>query len=170
MPVGESDKNRQMLATQVLFSVEMGLLLLAGCVLIGPVLAERVRVPGLIGLIAVGMLLGPNVLEWLRQDGFVATVGVAGLLYLMFTAGDRARSRDLRRQPRRGRAAITFQGRGKYAGVPSERDVMTTSGSWRGHFDHRKCVSLPTRFEASRLAMPLNRGNLESARGMHHSQ
>ena len=45
-----------MLASQVLYSVEMGLLLLAGCVLIGPVLAERVRVPGLIGLIAVGML------------------------------------------------------------------------------------------------------------------
>lgn len=94
-----------MLATQVLFSVEMGLLLLAGCVLIGPVLAERVRVPGLIGLIAVGMLLGPNVLEWLRQDGFVATVGVAGLLYLMFTAGIEL---DLKTFAANRAAAITF--------------------------------------------------------------
>ncbi len=94
-----------MLATQVLYSVEMGLLLLAACVLIGPVLAERVRVPGLIGLIAVGMLLGPNVLEWLRRDGFVATVGVAGLLYLMFMAGVEL---DLKTFAANRTAAITF--------------------------------------------------------------
>jgi Kef-type K+ transport system membrane component KefB len=94
-----------MLATEVLYSVEMGLLLLASCVLIGPILAERVRVPGLIGLIAVGMLLGPNVLEWLRIDGFVATVGVAGLLYLMFTAGVEL---DLKTFAANRTAAITF--------------------------------------------------------------
>lgn len=76
-----------MVATQVLYSVESGLLLLALCVLIGPVLAERLRVPGLVGLIAMGTVLGPNVLEWLRVGGFVATVGAAGLLYLMFLAG-----------------------------------------------------------------------------------
>lgn len=76
-----------MLAVQVRYSVEAGILLLGLCVLFGPVVAERLRIPGLVGLIAAGTLLGPNVLEWLRPGGFVATVGAAGLLYLMFVAG-----------------------------------------------------------------------------------
>lgn len=76
-----------MLAAEVLNSVEMGIVLLGVTVLVGPVVAERLRVPGLIGLIGIGMLLGPSVLEWLRPGGFVATVGLAGLLYLMFLAG-----------------------------------------------------------------------------------
>ncbi|HWL41410.1 MAG TPA: cation:proton antiporter [Ilumatobacter sp.] len=76
-----------MLAAQVLYSVELSLLLLATSVLVGPLVAERLRVPSLVGLIAVGTVLGPSVLEWLRPGGFVATVGVFGLLYLMFVAG-----------------------------------------------------------------------------------
>lgn len=76
-----------MIAAEVLGSVEMGIVLLAACVLIGPAVAERFRIPGLVGLIAVGMVLGPSVLEWLEPNGFVATIGAAGLLYLMFLAG-----------------------------------------------------------------------------------
>lgn len=94
-----------MIAAQVLYSVEAGLLLLAACILVGPMVAERLRIPGLVGLIAVGMLLGPNVLEWLRPGGFVATVGAAGLLYLMFLAGIEL---DLRTFAENRTAALTF--------------------------------------------------------------
>jgi Kef-type K+ transport system membrane component KefB len=93
------------LGAQVLYSVEMGLLLLAACVLIGPIIAERLGIPGLVGLIAIGMALGPFVLEWLRPGGFVATVGAAGLLYLMFLAGVEL---DLKTFAANRTAAITF--------------------------------------------------------------
>lgn len=76
-----------MLAVQVRYSVEAGVLLLGLCVLLGPLLAERLRVPGLIGLVAAGTILGPYVLEWVQPGGFIATLGAAGLLYLMFVAG-----------------------------------------------------------------------------------
>jgi Kef-type K+ transport system membrane component KefB len=101
----EIDQNDGMIASQVLYSVEMGLLLLAVCVLVGPIVAERVRVPGLVGLIAIGTVFGPNVLEWLRPAGFVATVGAAGLLYLMFLAGIEL---DLKTFAANRAAAITF--------------------------------------------------------------
>lgn len=94
-----------MIAAQVLYSVEAGVFLLAICILVGPTLAERLRIPGLVGLIAVGMILGPNVLEWLRPGGFVATVGAAGLLYLMFLAGIEL---DLKMFAENRSAALTF--------------------------------------------------------------
>jgi Kef-type K+ transport system membrane component KefB len=62
-----------------------GLLFLA--ILIAPVLAERARIPGIIGLIAAGILLGPNGLGLLPQEGAIATLGGVGLLYLMFIGG-----------------------------------------------------------------------------------
>jgi len=86
-------------------SVELGIVLLGLSVLIGPVVAERLRVPGLIGLIGVGMALGPAVLDWLAPGGFVATMGLAGLLYLMFLAGVEL---DLRTFMANRAAAFTF--------------------------------------------------------------
>jgi Kef-type K+ transport system membrane component KefB len=43
--------------------------------------------PGLIGLIFLGMLVGPFVLGWIPLDGLVSDLGDIGLLYLMFLAG-----------------------------------------------------------------------------------
>jgi Kef-type K+ transport system membrane component KefB len=94
-----------MLAAQLRYSVEAGVLLLASCVILGPLIAERLRIPGLIGLIAAGTLLGPNVLAWLQPGGFVATVGAAGLLYLMFVAGLEL---DLKAYVANRTAALTF--------------------------------------------------------------
>lgn len=68
-------------------TVESGLLILALAILLGPALVERLRIPGMVGLIAAGMVLGPFVLGWLQRGGLVATVGAVGLLYLMFLAG-----------------------------------------------------------------------------------
>jgi Kef-type K+ transport system membrane component KefB/nucleotide-binding universal stress UspA family protein len=56
-------------------------------VLLGPLLAERARLPGIAGLILVGMLVGPNVLGVLGRDTFIETLGYVGLLYLMFQGG-----------------------------------------------------------------------------------
>jgi Kef-type K+ transport system membrane component KefB len=68
-------------------SVEMTLLLLLVAILIGPMLAERVRVPGMLGLIFLGMVFGPFVLGWVRRGGLVSDLGQVGILYLMFLAG-----------------------------------------------------------------------------------
>lgn len=94
-----------MLGTQIAHSVELGLLLLATCVIVGPRVAEWLRLPGLVGLIAVGAALGPSSLGWIRAEGFVATVGAAGLLYLMFLAGVEL---DLRTFVQNRNTALTF--------------------------------------------------------------
>lgn len=94
-----------LLAVQIRYSVEAGVLILALCVIIGPLVAERLRIPGMLGLIAAGALLGPSTLDWLRPGGLVATIGAAGLLYLMFVAGVEL---DLPAFRARRAAAITF--------------------------------------------------------------
>ena len=53
-----------------------------------PWLAERVRVPGIIGLLLGGLLLGQNGLGIVPAgDLVIPAVGHIGLLYLMFLAG-----------------------------------------------------------------------------------
>jgi Kef-type K+ transport system membrane component KefB/nucleotide-binding universal stress UspA family protein len=56
-------------------------------VLLGPLVADRLRLPGIIGLIVAGMLVGPNVSGILDQNTFIETIGYIGLLYLMFQGG-----------------------------------------------------------------------------------
>ena len=68
-------------------TVEFRLLMLTLVVLAGPILAERLRLPGLVGLVFLGMVFGPFVLGWALPGGLVAVVGAIGLLYLMFLAG-----------------------------------------------------------------------------------
>ena len=94
-----------MLASELKYSVELGLLLLGGTILLGPIVAMKLRIPALIGLIAMGTIFGPYVLHWLQPGGFVATVGAAGLLYLMFIAGVEL---DLKEFNKRRNQAISF--------------------------------------------------------------
>ncbi len=56
-------------------------------VLLGPLVADRLRLPGIIGLVVGGMLVGPNVTGILDQNTFIETIGYIGLLYLMFQGG-----------------------------------------------------------------------------------
>lgn len=57
-------------------------------VVIAPLLAERARIPGLIGLLVGGWLIGSNALGIVPTDGgIVDELGDVGLLYLMFMAG-----------------------------------------------------------------------------------
>ncbi len=56
-------------------------------VLVGPLIAERLRLPAIIGLVLAGMVIGPNVANVLAQNTFIETLGYVGLLYLMFQGG-----------------------------------------------------------------------------------
>jgi Kef-type K+ transport system membrane component KefB len=73
--------------TEAAQTVEFRLLILAFLILAGPIIAERVKVPGLIGLILLGMVFGPFVMGWVTPGGLIGVVGAIGLLYLMFLAG-----------------------------------------------------------------------------------
>lgn len=68
-------------------TVEFTLLVLLAVILAGPLVAERFRIPGLLGLIFFGMVFGPNVAGWLGRVGLVEDLGSIGILYLMFLAG-----------------------------------------------------------------------------------
>ncbi len=52
-----------------------------------PVLAERVRVPGVIGLIVAGAAVGPHGFGLLARDQTIVLLGTVGLLYLMLMVG-----------------------------------------------------------------------------------
>lgn len=58
-----------------------------GILLLGPLLFERFRIPGLVGLIALGAVAGPSVTGLLERDATFQLLGTFGLLYLMFVAG-----------------------------------------------------------------------------------
>lgn len=55
--------------------------------LVAPLVMERLRVPGLIGVIAAGAIVGPNGLNLLARDQTIILLGTVGLLYLIFLAG-----------------------------------------------------------------------------------
>jgi Na+:H+ antiporter len=74
------------LANETAVAASQVLLALAVIVIAGPLLAEKARLPGLIGFMVGGMLVGPYVLGWLDPGQFDA-IGGLGILYLMFLAG-----------------------------------------------------------------------------------
>jgi Kef-type K+ transport system membrane component KefB len=55
--------------------------------LVFPLVAERFRLPGVLGLVLGGLAVGPQVLGLLELSGLVAQLGGFGVLYLMFLAG-----------------------------------------------------------------------------------
>lgn len=58
------------------------------CVVLGPPLVQKAKVPGIIGLLLGGFLIGPNGLELIPAGSvLVPELGKVGLLYLMFVAG-----------------------------------------------------------------------------------
>lgn len=58
-----------------------------GIFLVAPLLLQRLRIPGLIGIIVAGAIVGPNALNLLARDQTIVLLGTVGLLYLMFMAG-----------------------------------------------------------------------------------
>jgi Kef-type K+ transport system membrane component KefB len=88
-------------------SAEWTFFVAALVILFGPVLAERLRLPGLVGIVIGGALVGPFVLDWVARVGTVEALGELGLLYLMFLAGLEL---DLDEFERNRRSALTFGG------------------------------------------------------------
>ncbi len=68
-------------------TVEMTMLVLLAIILAGPILGAKLRIPGLLALIFLGMIFGPFGLGWLGRTDLVFDLGAIGILYLMFLAG-----------------------------------------------------------------------------------
>lgn len=86
-------------------TVEATIAVLFAIVVLGPTLAERLRIPGIVGLIAGGMIFGPFVIGWLESGSLVDDLGSIGILYLMFLAG---LSFDIKAFNDNRKMAITF--------------------------------------------------------------
>jgi Kef-type K+ transport system membrane component KefB len=86
-------------------SAEWTFFIAAVVLLAGPGVAERFRLPGLVGIVLGGMLVGPFVLDWVAREGVVESLGELGLLFLMFLAGLEL---DLDEFQRNRKPALTF--------------------------------------------------------------
>ena len=62
-------------------------LLIMSIILVTPLLSERIRLPGIIGIILGGMLIGPHVFQLIEADNRMVFLSTIGLVYLMFSAG-----------------------------------------------------------------------------------
>jgi Kef-type K+ transport system membrane component KefB len=81
-------------------------LVIFATLLLGPVLVERARVPGLIGLLLGGYVIGPHALNVIGSgNSTIPDLGQLGLLYLMFVAGVEL---DLNLLRKYRRSAIVF--------------------------------------------------------------
>src|SRR5688500_7847685 len=56
-------------------------------ILIAPMFSERVRLPGIVGLILGGIAIGPYGFNLLANDRVMELLATIGLIYLMFNAG-----------------------------------------------------------------------------------
>lgn len=62
-------------------------LLIMTIILVTPLLSERVRLPGIIGIILGGMLIGPHGFHLIEAGDRMVFLSTIGLVYLMFSAG-----------------------------------------------------------------------------------
>jgi Kef-type K+ transport system membrane component KefB/nucleotide-binding universal stress UspA family protein len=62
-------------------------LIMMGVLLIAPILFEKIKLPGIVGLIVAGVIIGPHGLGLLERDNTIVLFGTVGLLFLMFMAG-----------------------------------------------------------------------------------
>ncbi len=72
-------------------------LIILGIMLVAPLVFERVRLPGIIGLILAGVVVGPHGLGLLERDETIELLGTVGLLFLMFLGGLETSLDDLKR-------------------------------------------------------------------------
>ena len=71
-------------------------LIILTIMLVAPLLFERLRLPGIIGLILAGLVVGPYGLGILQRDETIVLLGTVGLLFLMFMAGLETSLEDLK--------------------------------------------------------------------------
>lgn len=80
-------------------------LIIMAIMLVAPLLFQRLRMPGIIGLILAGVLVGPSGLGVLERDSTIILLGTVGLLFLMFMGGLETSLNDLKLNANK---AITF--------------------------------------------------------------
>lgn len=61
--------------------------IVAAAVFIAPLIASRIGLPPIIGLLFAGMIIGPNASGLITMDRGIEMMAAIGLIYLMFTAG-----------------------------------------------------------------------------------
>lgn len=71
-------------------------LILTAVLLVAPLLFEKLRLPGIIGLLVAGVVVGPKGVGLLERDSTIVLLGTVGLLFLMFMAGLETSLDDLR--------------------------------------------------------------------------
>lgn len=64
-----------------------GFTVIALIIVFGPLLAEKLRLPGLLGLLVMGAVVGPNVADLLPSFASLKAIGDIGVLYLIFLSG-----------------------------------------------------------------------------------
>jgi Kef-type K+ transport system membrane component KefB len=80
--------------------------LMFAVILLGPLIVQRAKIPGIIGLLAGGYLIGPHGLGFISSSNqTLPELGQFGLLYLMFVAGLEL---DLKLLGENRRAAVSF--------------------------------------------------------------
>ena len=62
-------------------------LVILAIMLVAPLVFERLRLPGIVGLILAGVIFGPEGLGLLERGSNIVLLGTIGLLFLMFMAG-----------------------------------------------------------------------------------
>ncbi|MBF2035681.1 MAG: cation:proton antiporter [Leptolyngbyaceae cyanobacterium T60_A2020_046] len=72
-------------------------LIILAIMLVAPLIVERLRMPGIIGLILAGVIVGPHGLGVLERDNTITLLGTVGLLFLMFLGGLETSLDDLKR-------------------------------------------------------------------------
>lgn len=82
-----------------IFSVVLVIILLA------PFLAEKVRLPGVVGLALAGIVVGPHALGLIAKDSAVEFLGTIGLMYVFFVAGAEI---DIAQIKREGKSTLLF--------------------------------------------------------------
>lgn len=76
-------------------------LVLIALLLVTPLVFERLRLPGIVGLIISGVVVGPYGLNLLERDKTIVLLGTVGLLFLMFMAGLETSLDDLKLNARK---------------------------------------------------------------------
>jgi Kef-type K+ transport system membrane component KefB len=123
--------------------------IVAGVIVASPILLERYRIPGVIGVLIAGALLGPNALGILARDQAIVLLGTMGLIYIMFTAALEIDLAVLKRSRVQsiGFGLITFS-------IP--QGVGTVVGHYLLGFDWPAAVLLASMFAShTLLAYPL---------------
>jgi Kef-type K+ transport system membrane component KefB/nucleotide-binding universal stress UspA family protein len=62
-------------------------LIIIAVILLAPLLTERFRLPGVVGLIVGGIVIGPHMLHLVSTEYTIESLAVIGLVYLMFSVG-----------------------------------------------------------------------------------